>query len=176
MVSKQRLDNEIAVLQAALLRLATDISVAVSIDGASITYFRPSDIQAQIDLRITSLESTPGFGGYADYLIGGRGTFTYFTVVGGLSVDAVPEEAELTLASAEHRIAYPGYTDRYVLIWRLSSEPDLTSIILDSDPTNENQIGGWTKYNTTVRNAGRDGNVWVSDHLLTHVSDTLRLA
>ena len=176
MASRQRLDNEIAVLQAALLRLATDISVAVSIDGATVTYFRPADIQAQIDLRITALESTPGFGGYADYLLGGPGTFTYFTVVGGLSVDAIPEEAELTIASAEHRIAYPAYTDRYVLIWRLASEPDLTSVVLESDPTNENQIGGWTKYNATILNAGRSGNVWVSDQLLTHSADTLRLA
>ena len=176
MVNKQRLDNEIAVLQAALLRLTTDISVAVTIDGATVTYFRPADIQAQINLRISALESTPGFGGYADYLLGGRGVFTYFTVVGGLSINAIPEATELTIAAAEHKIAYPAYTDRYVLIWRLASEPDLTSVILDSDPTNENQIGGWTKYNTTVRNANRDGNVWVSDHLLTHEADTLRLA
>ena len=27
-----------------------------------------------------------------------------------------------------------------------------------------------------VRNANRDGNVWVSDQLLTHSADTLRLA
>ena len=54
-----------------------------------------------------------------------------------------------------------------VLLWRLASQGDLTSVVLGNDPTRQNQIGGWTKFGSTVDVGSDTGNVWVSDQLLT---------
>ena len=102
--------------------------------------------------------------------------FSDFTVLGGLSVDDIPEASEITIAQTAHKLSFPAITNMYILIWRLASEPDLTAVVLSTDPTNANQIGGWTKYPTTVDVGGETGNVWVSDHALTHVAETLELA
>ena len=105
-----------------------------------------------------------------------RHPFTGYTLMGGLSVDDIPEAGEITISQTAHNLVFPAYTDRYVLIWRLASEPDLRSVVLASDPTNANQIGGWTKYPTTVDVGGETGNVWVSEQMLTHVADTVELS
>ena len=101
--------------------------------------------------------------------------FTGFTVMGGLSPDNVPEASEITIAQTAHSLVYPAYVARHLLIWRLASEPDLLSIILASDTTNANQIAAFTKYPTPVTVGMDDGNVWVSNQLLTHVIETLEL-
>lgn len=108
--------------------------------------------------------------------------FTGFTVMGGLSVDNIPEASEITIAQSAHNLVFPAYTDRHVLIWRLATEPDIVAVVLASDPTQANQIGGWSKYVDSnddpilIEVGGQDGNVWVSDHLLTHSAETLELA
>ena len=110
-----------------------------------------------------------------------RFPFTGFTVMGGLSVDAVPEASEITIAQTAHNLIFPAFVDMYVLIWRKASEPDLRLIVLHSDPTHANQIGGWTKYVDALDDPivvtvnGVDGHVWVSDQLLTLAADTLEL-
>ena len=102
--------------------------------------------------------------------------FSKFTVMGGVSLDAIPEASEITIAQTAHKLSFPAISAMHILIWRLASEPGLKSIVLTSDPTRDNQIGGWSKYPTTVDVGGETGNVWVSNQLLTHVAETLELA
>lgn len=102
--------------------------------------------------------------------------FSDFTVMGGLSMDAVPEASEITIAQTAHSLYFPAFTDRHVLITRLASEPDLMSVIFESDITNANVIGAWTKYGSTLDVGGNTLNVWVSNQLLTHVAERLLLA
>ena len=89
------------------------------------------------------------------------------TVKGGLSADAVPTASEITIDGVNHVIPFPVFTDMRVIIWRLESQGDITSVVLSNDPTRANQIGGWTKYASTVDIGGDTGSVWVSDQLLT---------
>ena len=99
-----------------------------------------------------------------------------FTVLGGLSDDAVPEASEITVTGDGPRITLPPHTAKHHLVWRLATEADVRSIILDSDPTRLNQIGAYTKYGSTVTVGGLDGNVWVSNQQITHAGETLVLA
>ena len=106
-----------------------------------------------------------------------RFPFTGFTVMGGLSADAVPEASEITIAQVGHSIPLPAHVDLHHLIWRLASEPDLNSVVLASDTTNANQIGGYSLYADTVTLAdGREGKVLVSNQLLTHMAERLLLS
>ena len=102
--------------------------------------------------------------------------FSDFTVMGGLSADAIPEASEITIAQTAHKLIFPPIVAMHLLIWRRADEPDLTSIVLVSDPTRDNQIGGWTKYPATVDVGGQEDNVWVSNQSLTHAAETLELA
>ena len=97
----------------------------------------------------------------------------FLTVVGGLSTDDVPETAELTITQVGSRIPFPAHIDRYNLIWRLATEPDLVSAVLASDLTSQNQIGNFTLWPNPVLLAdGREGKVLVSNQLLTSPLDT----
>lgn len=89
------------------------------------------------------------------------------TVKGGLSADATPQASEITIDGVNHVISFPAFTNMRVLIWRLESQGDLTSIVLGSDPTRQNQIGGFTKFGSTLDVGGDTGNVWVSNQSLT---------
>ena len=102
--------------------------------------------------------------------------FTGFTVMGGLSVDAIPEADEITIAQTGHSLIIPAHFDRHHLLWRLATEPDLQSVVLASDTTQANQIEAYFKYGSTVEVGGQDGNVWVSNQLITHHAETLELA
>ena len=98
---------------------------------------------------------------------------TTHTLLGGLSADAVPVAAELTIdpvVGMAGRINYGIFAGMHVLIWRDASQPDITSVVIASDPTQANQVGGFTKYGSTVDVGGTDGNVWVSNQSLTSVT------
>ena len=107
---------------------------------------------------------------------GVRYPFTGFTVMGGLSVDAIPEASEITIPQTGHSLIIPAHFDRHHLIWRLATEPDLQSVVLASDSTQANQIEAYSKYRSTVEVGGQAGNVWVSNQLITHQEETLDLA
>ena len=97
----------------------------------------------------------------------------FLTVVGGLSADATPETGELTIPQVGNRIPFPAHTDRYNLIWRLATEPDLVSAVLASDLTSQNQITNFTLWPTPVLLAdGREGKVLVSNQDLTSPLDS----
>ena len=94
-------------------------------------------------------------------------SFTDFTLIGGLSADATPIAAELTLDAVGSELTFQPFTDMHVLLARPLTEPDILDIVLHDDPTRRNQIGGWTKFATTVDVSGVAFNVWVSNQLLT---------
>ena len=99
------------------------------------------------------------------------------TVKGGLSADATPVASEITIDGVNHVLSFPAFTDMRLLIWRLASQGDLTSVVIGSDPTQANVIGGWTKFASTVDVGGDTGNVWVSNQLLTFPApDTIETA
>ena len=99
------------------------------------------------------------------------------TVRGGLSADDTPTAPEINIVGMNHVISFPAFTNMHVLVWRLASQGDLTSIVLGSDPTNQNQIGGFTKFANTINKGGVAGNVWVSDQSLTFAApDTIETA
>ena len=96
------------------------------------------------------------------------------TVKGGLSASAMPVESDFTIDGVNHVLSFPAFTNMRLLIWRLESQGDLTSIVIGSDQTQANVLGGWMKYGSTVDVGTDTGNVWVSNQLLTFpASDTI---
>ena len=77
-------------------------------------------------------------------------------LLGGVSADAIPVASELTIVPnvPGHDITIPAITAMHILFARDDSQSDITSIVDTADPTSQNQIGGWTKYGSTV-NVGR---------------------
>ena len=93
------------------------------------------------------------------------------TVQMGTSADAVPTAAELTIAATAGVGTVPAYAgSMYLLIARLDSESDLTSVLFSDDPSNTNQIGAFTKYASTVTVSGSAYAVWVSNQALTQTA------
>ena len=145
----------------------------------------PAQIVTEVvgDVRLVQGTDTTYFG---PFMFGVRLPETYagqplpiltLNVMGGLSADNVPESAELTIVQVGYNIPIPAYTDRYVLIWRLATEPDLISVVFTSDIRSKNLISGFTLWPDMVTLAdGREGKVLVSNQELTHVADTLKLA
>ena len=91
------------------------------------------------------------------------------TLLGGVSADAIPAAGELTIVPniPDHTITIPVITNMHILFARDSTQGDITSIVDTQDPTSQNQIGGWTKYGSTVTVSGTAYNVWVSDQEIT---------
>ena len=97
------------------------------------------------------------------------------TVRGGSSDDSTPSSTELTitgdLVASHSEIEIPTYAgDKHDLIARLASEPDITSLIIQSDPTRVNQLVGFDEWPDVVTSGGRDYAVWVSIHALSNVN------
>ena len=86
----------------------------------------------------------------------------------GTSDDAVPVESELTIAAANGSAEIPAYDgSKHVLLARLASEADITSVKRSDDLSQTNQIGAFTKHGSAVSVGGTDYNVWVSNQALT---------
>ena len=103
------------------------------------------------------------------------------TVLAGLSDDAVPDAAELTIQFVDGGFTFEAFMDMHVIIARLESEPDIQAIVLEDDVTEQNQIEGFTKRTTvdingntvddTVTVAMDDFKVWVSNQMLTFADE-----
>lgn len=104
---------------------------------------------------------------YAETDVGRRITVSPLSVIAGLSTDAMPDAAELTLMLTDGAFTFAPFTDRYILLARLSTEPDFTAAVLRSDATGLNQIQAFTKFPSTVTVDSKVYNVWVSNQLLT---------
>ena len=96
------------------------------------------------------------------------GSTSPFTVRAGLSADGIPTPAELSITVRGNAVTFQPFTDQHIVSWRLGTEPDIHSLIVQGDSTFANQWGGWTLYaggNITVSNLV--GRAWVSNQLLT---------
>ena len=94
----------------------------------------------------------------------------------GTSTDEIPESAELNVegtGGVGTVLAYTG--SMHLLIARLESEPDISRVLFSGDSSHTNQIGGLTKYSTTVIPTGETDpyNVWVSNQSLTQSDDQI---
>ena len=91
------------------------------------------------------------------------------TIRGGLSSDRIPEAAEFVESAVGGRFMFDPYVGEiYVLIWRPVSEGDITSFIVESDPTQLNQLGAFTKSDVVVDLIGEEGAVWVSNQAISY--------
>ena len=92
------------------------------------------------------------------------------TLRGGLSANAIPTAAELNIdgtGANMHLLAFAPFTNQRVLIARRASQGDITSVVLQSDPTALNQVGAFSKFGSTVTVGGVAYSVWVSNQALT---------
>ena len=86
----------------------------------------------------------------------------------GTSADDTAEASELTIIATAGVGTVPAYVgSMYLLLARLDSEDDITSVMFSDDPSNTNQIGAFTKAAGTVAVSGSDYAVWVSNNALT---------
>ena len=92
----------------------------------------------------------------------------------GTSLDAVPEASEATVeatAGVGTITAYAG--SMYLLIFRLATESDISSVLFSDDASNTNQAAAFAKYASTVVPTGETEafNAWVSNQALTQAAD-----
>ena len=85
----------------------------------------------------------------------------------GLSADINPQPGEFTINGSHDKLIIPAFSARHLMLWRDASESDITSVVFDSDPTMANQFAGFATHVGTIEVGGVDGNVWVSNQVLT---------
>lgn len=86
----------------------------------------------------------------------------------GTSADAVPVAGELTIPAANGSAEIAAYAgSKHVLLARLASEADITSVTRSDDLSQTNQIGAFTKHGSAIDVGGTDYSVWVSNQALT---------
>ena len=98
------------------------------------------------------------------------------TAVFGISLDNIPESAELIIP-ADNGV---GTINMYVgsnhfLIARIASEPDIMSVLFSDDSSQTNQIGAFTKYGNRIIPQGEteEYNVWVTNQNLTNSANVI---
>ena len=94
----------------------------------------------------------------------------------GTSADATPEGAELTIAAVNGAATIPAYVgSMHVLIARLATEDDLMRVVRSDDISQTNQLGGFTKFGSTIIPTGETlaFKVWVSNQNLTQSADVI---
>ena len=102
----------------------------------------------------------------------GSPTGEVITVLMGLSADATPEASELTIEANNGVGAVDSYDgERYLLIARLATEADLSSVIFSDDDSVTNQVGAFEKFAQTVEVGGNAYNAWVSEEALEQPDD-----
>ena len=103
---------------------------------------------------------------------GGGGAVTD-DVYWGTSADATPLGSELTIMATAGAAEIPAYVgSMHVLVARLATESDFTSILRSDDISQTNQLGAFTKFATTVVPTGETlaFNVWVSNQALAQTA------
>lgn len=97
---------------------------------------------------------------------------THPTLLFGTSADETPVAAELTITGSMGQGTVPAYSgSMHLLIARLVSEGDITSVLFSDDLSQTNQIGAFTKFGTALTIDGSDYSVWVSNQALTQTAD-----
>ena len=123
----------------------------------------------------TGITVTHNSDGTIDFVVtGGGGTpVVADDVYFGLSADDTPEGSELTIAAANGVGTIPAFVDMFMLIARLATEGDITSVVFSDDLSQTNQIGAFAKHADTVVPPGETEMfaVWVSNQLLTQPAE-----
>ena len=123
----------------------------------------------------TGIAVTHNPDGTFDFVVAGGGGLPvvmddlYF----GLSADDTPLGSELTIAGVAGVGTIPAFADMYMLIARLATEDDITSVVFSDDQSQTNQIGAFSKHTNTVVPPGEseEFSVWVSNQLLTQPAE-----
>ena len=134
--------------------LRTEVSTLLADNTTGL--ISAGDVRSVVDDMIDSL-SAPATGPNDDI---------YF----GTSADATPQGSELTIGAVNGVGTVPAYAgDRYLLIARLATEDDITSVTFSDDASNTNQVGAFTEFASTVVPTGETlaFTVWVSNQFLT---------
>ena len=108
------------------------------------------------------------------YTIGSGMSGMHASLYFGTSADDTPTGAELTIAGSMGTGTIPAYAgSMHLLIARLATEGDITSVIFSDDATMTNMVGAFTKFGSTIMPTGETDayNVWVSNQLLTQAAD-----
>ena len=75
--------------------------------------------------------------------------FSHFTVMGGLSDDAIPEASEITILQSGHSLEFPATVDQALPDLAGGEQDDISSVVLASDPTKDNRSADgrstWTR-------------------------------
>ena len=111
--------------------------------------------------------------GYVDSAVAAGGVMAPTdTIFFGLSADAIPVGTEATIATVGGSATVSAFTERRMLIFRAAAQPDIVSVLFSDDDSDTNQLGAFTKYNSTVTIQGQAGpfNVWVSNQVLTQAA------
>ena len=85
----------------------------------------------------------------------------------GLSADATPNAAEATIPANNGIGDLPAFTNMHILVFRLATEPDITTALFSDDDSNTNQIGAFTKFGSNVTVSGAAYKVWVGNRAIT---------
>ena len=152
-------------------RIYTDDSnyIAVTLTSADVLSLDPSG--NQVDTGRVQV-----FGTNSPILAGGGGgttptepvDFRFGTKAGSAAVVA----ADFTLTSADGTIDLTAYQgDRRLLIARLASEPDITSVLFSDDSSQTNQVGVFTKQTGTITIDGSAYNWWRSNQSVSQPTD-----
>ena len=140
--------------------LVTATAMTIDFVGAGVTATRTGG-----EVRVLIPGVTGGGGGTP------AGDVTVFF---GLSVVALPTAAVLTIAATNGVGSIDSYSgSRYLLIARLATEADISSVLFSDDASNTNQVGAFTKFGSTLIPPGQTEafNVWYSNQNLTQPDD-----
>ena len=178
MASRTQIQNEIVLLQQAIISLVSEGTASVSVDGTSVSFYSVADIQAQIDLRVNTLESTPGLGGWADFLIednegvtasGVIKIWTQTTDSNPISIPTMHHESPT--ANPQPIPIQTWIGRRYVLFAQEADLNDFVSLSIDNFP----QFGGVAKGSNTIldHTDGKTYEYWRTTQPLTRADLTL---
>ena len=99
---------------------------------------------------------------------------TYPTLRFGTSTDAIPEADELAVVGVMGQGVIDAYVgNMHLLIARLASEGDISTVKFSNDLSQTNQMGAFTKQAATVVPAGETEafNVWVGNQAVTNSAE-----
>ena len=99
---------------------------------------------------------------------------TFPTLRFGTSVDATPEADELVIAGVMGQGVIDAYVgNMHLLIARLASEGDISTVKFSNDLSQTNQMGAFTKQAATVVPAGETEafHVWVGNQAVTNSAE-----
>lgn len=146
---------------------ATGAAIAVQDEG-TVLDASPS----AINFTGAGVTATAADGTITVNIPGGEAPTPTSDMLMGTSDDETPQAAELTIMAPQGVGTIPAYTgSKRLLIARIATEADITSVLFSNDDSNTNQVGAFTKFTSTIEVGGTAYNVWVGNQPVTNMSD-----